>query len=95
MTTLEAVGLYDAWQSFDNADGYRAMAREAGQAVTSFHVRRQFVDGDTVCEPDRVSRGPRCQDAVLGCHDAGRSAGCARSEPLHQPRKERVHVAEA
>jgi ketosteroid isomerase-like protein len=35
--------------SFDSADGYRAMAREAGQAVTSFDVRRQFVDGDTVC----------------------------------------------
>jgi SnoaL-like domain len=35
--------------SFDTADGYRAMAREAGQAVTRFSVRRQFVDGDTVC----------------------------------------------
>ena len=35
--------------SFSNADGYRAMAREAGQAVTSFRVRRQFVDGNTVC----------------------------------------------
>src|SRR5918996_4726547 len=35
--------------SFDRADGYRAMAREAGQAVTSFEVRRQFVDGNTVC----------------------------------------------
>jgi len=35
--------------SFDSAEGYRAMAREAGEAVTSFHVRRQFVDGDTVC----------------------------------------------
>lgn len=35
--------------SFDSADGYRAMAREAGPAVTSFDVRRQFVDGDTVC----------------------------------------------
>jgi ketosteroid isomerase-like protein len=35
--------------SFDSAEGYRAMAREAGQAVTSFHVRRQFVDGNTVC----------------------------------------------
>jgi ketosteroid isomerase-like protein len=35
--------------SFDNAEGYRAMAREAGQAVTNFAVRRQFVDGDTVC----------------------------------------------
>ena len=31
--------------SFDSADGYRAMAAEAGQAVTSFAVRRQFVDG--------------------------------------------------
>jgi ketosteroid isomerase-like protein len=35
--------------NFDSAEGYRAMAREAGQAVTSFVVRRQFVDGDTVC----------------------------------------------
>ena len=35
--------------SFDNADGYRAMAREAGAAVTSFAVRRQFANGDTVC----------------------------------------------
>ena len=35
--------------SFETADGYRAMAREAGQAVTSFRVRRQFVDGNTVC----------------------------------------------
>jgi ketosteroid isomerase-like protein len=35
--------------SFDSADGYRRMAREAGRAVTSFSVRRQFVDGDSVC----------------------------------------------
>ena len=35
--------------SFDSAEGYRAMAREAGRAVTSFEVRRQFADGDTVC----------------------------------------------
>ena len=35
--------------SFDSADGYRAMAREAGQAVTSFNVRKQFIAGDTVC----------------------------------------------
>jgi ketosteroid isomerase-like protein len=35
--------------SFEDADGYRAMAREAGAAVTRFAVRRQFVDGDTVC----------------------------------------------
>ena len=35
--------------SFDSAEGYRRMAREAGQAVTSFNVRRQFVDGNTVC----------------------------------------------
>jgi hypothetical protein len=35
--------------SFDTADGYRAMAREAGRAVTDFIVRRQFADGDTVC----------------------------------------------
>lgn len=35
--------------SFDSAEGYRTMAREAGQAVTSFAVRRQFADGNTVC----------------------------------------------
>ena len=35
--------------SFGSAEGFRAMAREAGQAVTSFEVRRQFADGDTVC----------------------------------------------
>jgi SnoaL-like domain len=35
--------------SFTDADGFRAMAREAGPAVTSFAVRRQFVDGNVVC----------------------------------------------
>lgn len=35
--------------SFESADAFRAMAREAGPAVTSFEVRRRFVDGDTVC----------------------------------------------
>jgi ketosteroid isomerase-like protein len=35
--------------SFDTAEGFRGMAREAGQAVTGFEVRRQFVDGHTVC----------------------------------------------
>lgn len=35
--------------SFDTAEGYREMARQAGQAVTSFTVRRQFVEGNTVC----------------------------------------------
>jgi hypothetical protein len=35
--------------SFDTAEGYREMARQAGQAVTSFEVWRQFVDGDAVC----------------------------------------------
>jgi len=35
--------------SFEDAAGYRAMAAEAGKTVTSFEVRRQFVDGNTVC----------------------------------------------
>jgi SnoaL-like domain len=35
--------------SFETAEGYRAMAREAGQAVRSFTVRRQFVDGNEIC----------------------------------------------
>jgi SnoaL-like domain len=35
--------------SFDSAEDYCEMARQAGQAVTSFEVRRQFVEGNTVC----------------------------------------------
>ena len=35
--------------SFESAEGYRAMARDAGPAVTSFVVRRQFTDGQSVC----------------------------------------------
>jgi hypothetical protein len=35
--------------SFEDAAGYRAMAADAGKAVTSFEVRRRFVDGNTVC----------------------------------------------
>jgi hypothetical protein len=35
--------------SCDSADGYRAMAAEAGPAVTSFAVRHQFADGNVVC----------------------------------------------
>lgn len=35
--------------SFDGAEAYRAMARQAGPMVTKFNVRRQFVDGNTVC----------------------------------------------
>jgi ketosteroid isomerase-like protein len=34
--------------SFDSAEGFRAMASEAGPAVTSFSVRRQFADGNAV-----------------------------------------------
>jgi SnoaL-like domain len=51
---LSAVPLADDFRftgpvaSFDSAEGYRAMAREAGQAVRSFTVRRQFVDGNQV-----------------------------------------------
>src|SRR5829696_3879364 len=52
---LSGVPLADDFQfsgpvaSFDSAEGYRGMAREAGRAVTSFDVRQQFVDGNTVC----------------------------------------------
>ena len=35
--------------SFTDAEGYRAMAREAGAMVTSFTVRQQFTDGNRVC----------------------------------------------
>lgn len=35
--------------SFDSADGFRAMARQAGQAVRGFQVRHQFAEGDLVC----------------------------------------------
>jgi len=35
--------------SFETAERFREMARRAGEAVTRFEVRRQFVDGNTVC----------------------------------------------
>lgn len=35
--------------SFDSAEGFRAMAASAGPLVTRFAVRRQFVEGETVC----------------------------------------------
>lgn len=35
--------------SFDSAEAYRMMAEQAGAMVTRFDVRRQFVDGNTVC----------------------------------------------
>jgi hypothetical protein len=35
--------------SFDDAESFRAMAREAGAMVTSFRVRQQFADGNQVC----------------------------------------------
>ena len=35
--------------SFDNPDGYRAMARKAGAATRNFHVRHQFIDADLAC----------------------------------------------
>lgn len=35
--------------SADSAEAYRAMAREFGPVVSSVTVRRQFVDGSSVC----------------------------------------------
>ncbi|TCN41755.1 SnoaL-like protein [Kribbella orskensis] len=35
--------------SFSDAAGFRAMAAEAGAALRSFRVRRQFTDGSLVC----------------------------------------------
>jgi hypothetical protein len=35
--------------SFSDAAGFRAMAAQAGAALRSFRVRRQFADGDVVC----------------------------------------------
>ncbi|MBI1757756.1 MAG: nuclear transport factor 2 family protein [Actinobacteria bacterium] len=35
--------------SFDSADGFRAMAGQAGAGVRSWIVRHQFTDGDLVC----------------------------------------------
>ena len=35
--------------SFEDAEGFRALAREAGGMVTKFDIRHQFVDGNRVC----------------------------------------------
>ena len=60
--------------SFDSAEGYRAMAREAGQAVTGFGVRHQFVD--LTLRDDRVA-------AITGFPDTGvfRPFGLPRTLP--------------
>ncbi len=42
--------------SFDSAEGYRAMARDAGAAVTSFVVRRQFARRSTPCARSSTGR---------------------------------------
>lgn len=60
--------------SFTSAEDYRAMAREAGKAVTRFAVRRQFVDGDTVCsivdwEMEIPGVGPMTAAEVLEVED--------------------------
>ena len=35
--------------NFEDAEGFRAMARQAGAGVRSFTVRHQFTSGDLVC----------------------------------------------
>ena len=35
--------------SFDSAEGYRAMAREAGKKVTKVTIRHQFAEGNRIC----------------------------------------------
>jgi uncharacterized protein (TIGR03086 family) len=35
--------------SFDTAEGFRAMAKQAGAAVRAFRIRHQFVAADVVC----------------------------------------------
>jgi hypothetical protein len=64
--------------SFETAEGYRAMAREAGPAVTSFRVRQQFVDGDTVCPI--IDRRTWPTEPPRGEHRSpGSEAGAART----------------
>ena len=59
--------------SFQSAEGFRAMARQAGAGVHSFTVRHQFADGDLVCsvidwEMDPVP-GMMTSAEVLEIHD--------------------------
>lgn len=54
-------------RGFDDADSYRAMAREAGAMATSFTVRQQFTDGNTVCSIiDRQTALPAYQQDLGG-----------------------------
>lgn len=74
--------------SFDSAEGYRAMAREAGQAVTSFEVRRQFVDGDTVCSissPNGQPCSPVLASGVSVASYIKLSAATVEPTPGHHP----------
>src|SRR5829696_4632312 len=67
--------------SFDSAGGYRAMAREAGRAVTSFVIRRRFVDGDSVRSSHRLRDG----DSWRRQAQCGRGArGGRRADPARR-----------
>ena len=79
--------------SFDSAEGYRAMARQAGAAVTSFRVRYQVSDGDRVCSvvdwtmqpvpgpsaPPRCWRSATARSSGASCSTTPRS--CERRWP--------------
>jgi hypothetical protein len=76
--------------SFDSAEGYRAMAREAGQAITRFDIRRQFVDGNTVCsivdwEMAMPGLGRMTSAELLEVEDA-----VMRHQPAHMSRDTNV-----
>jgi hypothetical protein len=58
--------------SFDSAEGYRAMARGAGPAVTSFVVRRQFTDGQSVCSVIDWEMGRRQAERCRAAEGRGR-----------------------
>jgi hypothetical protein len=61
---------------FDDADGYRAMARQAGAMVTAFTVRHQFVDGNRARMSPASARG--VQDV-----DEGECVGVIREPSVH------------
>src|SRR2546423_3413102 len=70
--------------SFDNAEGYRAMAAEAGPAGTSFAGRPQVGDGNTGCSIiDWEMAMPRIRRLTSAAPPEGENGTNVRGEPIY------------
>src|SRR3989440_3839402 len=80
--------------SFDSADGFRAMARQAGAAVRDFRVRHQFADGDLVCSIIDWQMAPLPDTLTAAEVLHVRNGTIVRGEPIYDAEDLRKAMAE-